>query len=78
MQVNSFIRTEYRAKVDEVLSKALAGTPSGGFTFPLFRKDGERLEVRSISLHLLDPLPSPSISSSIPFAGAAQRHRALR
>ena len=43
--VNSFIRMEYRANVDEVLCKALAGTPSGGFTFPLFRKDGERLEV---------------------------------
>ena len=43
--VDRYISEEYRASVTEVLNNALNGQNTDNFTFPLFKKNGERVEV---------------------------------
>ena len=43
--VEQYIREEYRTSVKAVLDNALRGQSTDNFTFPLFKKDGERVEV---------------------------------
>jgi PAS domain S-box-containing protein len=40
-----FITDEFKASVNDVLRRALAGQETANFEFPLFTKDGKRLEV---------------------------------
>jgi PAS domain S-box-containing protein len=43
--VRKFITTEFQDSVQEVLQKALGGEESANFEFPLYTKDGRRVEV---------------------------------
>ena len=43
--VNKYIRDEFRASVQAVLDSALRGQSTDNFTFPLFKRTGERVEV---------------------------------
>ena len=43
--VEEYIAEEYRPAVQEVLDNALAGKPTANFDFPLFGKDGERIDI---------------------------------
>ena len=43
--VRKFITVEYQDTVNEVLRNALAGKETANFEFPLYTKDGERVEV---------------------------------
>ena len=46
--VEHYIRDDYRSSVKAVLDNALRGQSTDNFTFPLFTKSGERVEVRSL------------------------------
>lgn len=43
--VENFITDEYKASVKEVLDKALAGEQTANFSFPLYTKGGDRVDV---------------------------------
>merc|ERR1719183_2103644 len=43
--VDDFITSEYKIAVREVLDNALKGTEAANFEFPLFTKNGDRVEV---------------------------------
>ncbi|CAK0837076.1 unnamed protein product [Prorocentrum cordatum] len=43
--VNTFISEDFRSQVSEVLTRALAGSDTANFTFPLFAKEGRRREI---------------------------------
>ena len=43
--VRKFITAEFQSSVQEVLQKALAGKETANFEFPLYTKDGKRVEV---------------------------------
>ena len=43
--VRKFITAEFQDSVEEVLQKALAGEETANFEFPLYTKDGKRVEV---------------------------------
>merc|ERR1740117_68294 len=43
--VKNYITPEYQDAVDEVLTNALRGTDTANFEFPLFTKDGRRVEI---------------------------------
>ena len=43
--IDQYIRDEYRTSVKAVLDAALQGQATDNFTFPLFNKQGERVEV---------------------------------
>jgi len=57
--VEQYIREEYRTSVKAVLDNALRGQSTDNFTFPLFKKDGERVEV------LLNATPRVDASGAV-------------
>ena len=63
--VQDFITPDFQASVKEVLDNALQGKGTDNFEFPLYSRDGRKVEVLPTSLLLPSPLP---IHSRLPYS----------